>query len=286
MRFLLICLLTIAPVFAKSKIYNKKKILDHNIAQEYPEKRNLDFVIVVPCYNFSPFLEETLSSIAIQEYRNFRVIFIDDCSTDDTVDKAKHLVQEYNLSDKVSWVFNTVNQGILHNHYHAIHSCKLDEVIVCLDGDDALYDKHVLHKLNKIYNNPEVWMTYGSYEVFPNPGLCLARSFSFRMMKKMNFRKPDWCFSHLKTFYAALFHKICKEDLMKDGKFLKVAGDVAFMYPMLEMSRMHAFFIKEPMYRYRRHAANEDILYGSEQWDTYLYLKENKSYTRLKNLFN
>ena len=46
-------------------------------------KKNL-VSIVVNCFNGEKFLSQTLDSILIQKYKNFEVIFVDNCSTDAT----------------------------------------------------------------------------------------------------------------------------------------------------------------------------------------------------------
>ena len=40
--------------------------------------------IIVNCYNGEKYLFKTLKSIQNQKYKNFEVIFIDNCSTDNT----------------------------------------------------------------------------------------------------------------------------------------------------------------------------------------------------------
>ncbi len=50
--------------------------------------------IVVPTYNCEKYILETLKSIKSQTYRNFEVLIIDDCSTDNTYNTIKDLLQE------------------------------------------------------------------------------------------------------------------------------------------------------------------------------------------------
>ena len=38
--------------------------------------------IIVNCYNGEKYLSQTLQSISDQKYKNFEVIFVDNCSTD------------------------------------------------------------------------------------------------------------------------------------------------------------------------------------------------------------
>ena len=67
---------------------------------------------------------------------------------------------------------------------------------------------------------------------------------------KNSFRQHEWFTSHLRTFYAGLFKQIKPEDLQCDGSFYTAAGDLGFMYPLLEMAGEHIQFIPEYTYVY------------------------------------
>lgn len=60
-----------------------------NVTQTKPTKRNYKIGIIVPNCNYSEWLDKCLGSIAQQTYRNFEVIFVDDCSTDNSIEIAK-----------------------------------------------------------------------------------------------------------------------------------------------------------------------------------------------------
>ncbi len=212
------------------------------------------FVIIVPSYNNAISCEQTILSVLSQAYGNFRVIFIDDASTDGTYEKVKDVVDRSPLKDKVTLLKNWESQGFLKNLYAAIHSCQDNEIAVWVDGKDLLAHPFVLKKLNKVYSNPDIWMTYGNYLDYPsykqNPQLC--QKFPKSVLKSRRFRQHKWITSHLHTFYAGLFKKISTEHLVKDGAFLPVAGDLAIMLPMLEMAADHFQFIDEVLYLYNR----------------------------------
>jgi glycosyltransferase involved in cell wall biosynthesis len=227
---------------------DKKKT---KVAATPPEKA---FVIIVPSYNNSSYCEQNILSILYQQYENFRVIFIDDASIDDTYEKVKALVDRSPKKDKVTLIKNGENQGSLKNLYTAIHSCDDQEIVVRVDGDDLLAQPFVLKKLNKVYADPKIWMTYGNYLDYPTykqrPRLC--QKFPKSVLRNHRFRQYKWVTSHLHTFYAGLFKKISPEHLTKDGNFLSVAGDVAIIIPMLEMASGHFQFIEEVLYLYNR----------------------------------
>lgn len=242
-----VCLIPIVLIFVFPRV--KKPLRASKTLAEKP------FVIIVPSYNNSAYCEQNILSILHQQYENYRVIFIDDASTDDTFDKVQALVDRSPKKDKVTLIKNTENKGSLANLYHAIHDgCKDQEIVVCVDGDDQLAQLYVLKKLNKIYANSNIWMTYGNYLEYPTykqkPKLC--QKFPKSVLRSHRFRQYKWVTSHLHTFYAGLFKKISPEHLSRDGQFLPVAGDVAIVLPMLEMASGHFQFIEDVLYLYNR----------------------------------
>ena len=118
-----------------------------------------------------------------------------------------------------------------------------------IDGDDWLPHDRVLQRINQEYQNPDVWLTYGQYEENNGTeGFC--QQIPQRMIRERLYRKFKWVYSHVRTFYAALFKKIKKEDVMYEGDFFRSAYDMAFMFPMLEMASEHIRFIPDILYIY------------------------------------
>ncbi|MGE5196845.1 MAG: glycosyltransferase family A protein, partial [Anaerolineae bacterium] len=121
------------------------------------------FVIVIPSYNNEKFCKRNLDSALEQNYHNFRIIYIDDCSTDETYQKAQDVIKASQQGRRVTFIRNEKNRGALFNLYQVIHHCNDEEIIVALDGDDFLAHQEVLSTLNHIYHDPGIWMTYGSF---------------------------------------------------------------------------------------------------------------------------
>jgi glycosyltransferase involved in cell wall biosynthesis len=212
------------------------------------------FVIVIPSYNNSAFCERNLLSVLTQRYKNFRVIYIDDSSSDDTYAKVQEVISRLDKEGKVTLSRNTKNLGSLANYTHAIASCNDEEIVLTVDGDDFLAHEWVLEKLNRLYANQEVWMTYGNFLDYPSyrqePVTC--QKLSARVIHNQSYRKEAWVTSHLRTFYAALFKRIKREDLLYKGNFYPMAGDLAYVFPMLEMAGSHVRFVPDVLYLYNR----------------------------------
>ncbi len=214
------------------------------------EKR---IVIVIPSYNNEQWFIRNIESAVRQKYSNYRIVYIDDCSTDATGDKVEAYVAEHNLYDCVHVIHNEKRRGALANLYHAIHACSDDIIIVTFDGDDWFETLDALSIINMRYQDPEVWMTYGQFKIHPDNKIGFCRALPSIVIQKNIFREYQWITSHPRTFYAGLFKQIQYEDLLYEGNFFEVTWDQAFMFPMLEMAREHVRFIPEILYVY-----NED----------------------------
>ena len=200
------------------------------------------FKIVIPSYNNEKWIEPNLASILNQTYTNYEVLYIDDCSTDDTHYKTMEFVGR---CDNWTVIKNKVNMrrgyNISPHTTHIQNFIKDDEdILVFVDGDDWLYDDYVLEQLNDFYNKGNYWMTYGKMICYPggeegNPQNSL---YSDAVHKANAYRRDHWRASHLRTFKWHLYKQIKKEDLCysKTGEYYFHAEDLATSYPCLEMS--------------------------------------------------
>lgn len=211
-------------------------------------------VLVIPSYKNKDWYKRNLDSTFSQNYSNYRIIYVDDASPDGTGDLVEKYVKEKNKQALVHLIKNPKRVGALANLYTAIHLCKPEEIVCTLDGDDWLSNHDVLKRVNKEYQDPQIWMTYGQHEQWMGDGKRVYQGgseiYPENIIKNREFRKYKWVASHLRTFYAGLFHKIDKEDLMYKGEFFPMSYDYAIMYPMLEMASHHHKFIPEVLYVY------------------------------------
>ena len=67
--------------------FKKAKITDKDWNKV--EKKDFKIGIIIPNYNYEHTIEKCLTSILNQTYKNFEIIFVDDMSTDNSVEIAK-----------------------------------------------------------------------------------------------------------------------------------------------------------------------------------------------------
>ncbi len=220
----------------------------------YAVHDQLPLVVLICSYNNAEWVAQNLDSVFMQEYDNFRILYIDDCSQDGTPCLVQAYKEMYDKEDKITLIENTVRCRKMKNMYNAVHSCKDDEIIVQLDGDDWFCDKELLSRINHVYKTTDVWLTYGSYIDVPGNILGYAKPTSPEIITNNSYRKEAWLYMPTRTFYAWLFKKIRLQDFIAEqvkdhqGLFFPSADDPAFMFPMLEMAGDHFAFVEHISY--------------------------------------
>lgn len=252
-------------------------------------QKDPQFVIISASYNNKEWYQKSLDSIFAQTYP-WRLVYIDDASRDGTADLVEQYIQSHNMQDRVKLIKNKVHKGKLANVYAAIHDCQPDDIIVMLDADDWFYDNSVLEYVSKMYQDPDVWLTYGQYVVWPKPNTG-CRELPHHVVAQNSMRYYDFVTSHLKTFYAGLFQKINRNDLRMNGFFMPLIDDVAYMIPMLEMAGEHSRFIPKVLYVFNQSSSQNHIqrhrkigtadLFGQ----AHAYIRSIKPYAQIESPF-
>ncbi len=245
-----------------------------------------EFVVVIPSYNNKAWYKKNLDSVFSQDYADYRILFIDDASPDGTGPLVKEYIQEKGFADRVTLIQNDTRCGSLANLYQAIWKCDPKEIVVQLDGDDFFKDEKVLSRLHAIYSDPNVWVTYGQFEYYPawSPGW--AAQVPIEVIVTNTFREYHWVTTALRTFYAALFQKINKDDLLFDGDFFQMSGDLAYMFPVVEMAGLHSRFIPEVLYVYNvATSINDGVRDPQRQKELGWVIRDRPKYSPLKELF-
>ena len=203
-------------------------------------------IILTTTYNCENYIERSLLSIMSQRHKDFTCYITDDMSTDKTVDIIKKTIS----SDPRFKLIENKNKLYQPGNYdQVIRGLNIPDDNICIevDGDDWLPNSNVFGSIFEIYNNQDVWMTSGSFRYHDGrPG------FANPPTNFENIRKQTFTLSHLRTWKSWLWKKIEVSDLKDNtGNYWSVAGDLAFMFPMFEMSgKEHYRFLNTVNYIY------------------------------------
>lgn len=208
--------------------------------------------VLIPSYNCEEWIVRCLSSVANQEYEDYSVLVIDDASTDKNLSKINTFVKEHG-DERWDVRSNRVNLKCPANLAYGIETMKPDpdDIIFLLDGDDYLPHNGVFSRIAEVYEDPDVWLTYGNYQPVPkNTGQILASAYSFEEIVTRDFR-TQILFNHPITFRYFLWMHLPYAHMQElDGSWLQVGYDRAIMVPMLEMCSPRFRFLDETLYCY------------------------------------
>lgn len=200
-----------------------------------------------------------LDSVYGQRYPQDKVtqLFIDDASEDDTVS----IVEDWLAGHEghcVELVRNAERIGCCANNARAYRQAPPGSIIVEINGDDWLPDPDVFDTINRVYEDPEVWMTYNT--ALRSDGLVgKTRPIPREVIERNAYREVGWMASHLHTFRAELFTHVREDSLIDPdtGEHWAFAQDVAIYSSLLELAGFHARHMYRYNYVYNFHEQTE-----------------------------
>ena len=113
------------------------------------KKHNYKFSIIIPNYNNASWLEKCLNSVLNQTYTNYEVIFVDDMSTDNSLEIAEKMLKGHKIIKVPYKKYNggARNVGIIE---------ATGDYIVCLDSDDWFKNENILKDINENLDDEDI----------------------------------------------------------------------------------------------------------------------------------
>lgn len=175
--------------------------ISHRIRISSPKTKPTSVTIVVPCYNeelILPYLANTLASVQskLGSTYDFRFIFVDDCSTDDTWSALK---ASFGDRPDCSFVQHEENRGVAAAIMTGIRHARTD--IVCSIDCDCTYDPHALEQMIPLLGSGDLvtaspYHPRGTVRNVPRWRLALSRRLSaaYRAVLGRTFHTWTSCF--------------------------------------------------------------------------------------------
>lgn len=121
--------------------------------------------IIIPIYNASKTISDTIESVLNGTYVNFEIIAVDDCSYDGSFEILKTFEKKDN---RVHVYRNEVNKGVSDTRNYALTLSK-GEIICFLDSDD-LWKKEKLECQVEFLKKNDADILYSAYEMIDEKG--------------------------------------------------------------------------------------------------------------------
>ena len=235
--------------------------------------------VVTPFHNAAPYLRGCLDSLLRQDVQEWQCWLYDDASTDGSVETIRPTL----VDSRFHLTTNPSQRGLTWNYSCFRQNAQVqdEDLVISLDGDDQLAGNQALRTVCTFYREfPQLWLTWGSYLCVDARGRTrpgISRSVADVTLV----RNKPWRTSHLRTCKAFLLRAIREEDLLdQQGNYYSPAGDMALMFPMLEMAtNQHALHIPSYLYYYHEDNPHSDHrLHGAEQRANERWLRSRPPY--------
>ena len=123
-------------------------------------KKELKVSIILPNYNSSKTIINTINSILQQTYKNWEIIIVDDCSDK----KTKNILSKYKNIKKIKIFYLKKNKGTAYCRNLAIKKSK-SYYLAFIDSDDTWEKNKLKLQINFMQKN-NYFFTYTNYTTF------------------------------------------------------------------------------------------------------------------------
>lgn len=113
--------------------------------------------VVIPAYNASRYIEDAIKSVLNQNLKEFKLIIINDGSTDDTLSK----ITKYQYDKRVEIIDDGENIGLISRLNDSIQRCK-SKYYVRMDADDIMFPDRLEKQLYIMENNLEAVLVHNN----------------------------------------------------------------------------------------------------------------------------
>lgn len=218
------------------------------------------FSVLIANHNRAKFLKECIDSVLKQTYTNWEVIFVDDCSTDDSVKIFKELTKN---DTRFKLFINEKNSGCGFTKKACIDKAN-GKICGFLDSDDVITPDAIELMMNVHTTHPEVSII-GSRRIYCDENLKIydvEPPISEAAKKFKSQLDNPFFINHFVTFKIEAYKKSPGQD-----PFLKKAVDQDLYYKLEEQGKVA--FIDKPLYYYRHSSASISLFdnnYKAEAW--------------------
>jgi len=226
---------------------------------EYMKKLEHKFFILVPVYNVESYVENCIESVLKQKYDRFRLILVDDGSSD----KSGEICEYYASKDARIVVIHQKNCGLISARRtgvrKALEEATEEDYIVFLDSDDAL-KTNALHVINEtICQHDSDMILYGMDHVFNGQ---IIEKYRAELSHKgvVSNKKELYKIVFLNNQYNPLWRKAVSSKLLSDddySRFYHISRGEDLLQDIVLYERCKkVVFLSDSLYNYTYNPAS------------------------------
>lgn len=116
-----------------------------------------EVTVVIPLYNKESYIEKTIKSVLNQQFKNWKILIIDDASTDNSVKRVECFLPD----ERIQLIRLKRNLGQTHILNYALTLINTP-FFIQLDADDWLDEKALLRCYDAMKSNPQLGLVYAN----------------------------------------------------------------------------------------------------------------------------
>lgn len=197
--------------------------------------------IILPVYNGAANLKESIESVLNQTYKNFELIVVNDCSTDDT----EMLVRKYQeQDDRVKLVNNEVNLKLPRSLNRGFDEAS-GEYYTWTSDDNKFLPSAIERMVQTLEENEDVDMVYTDYQKIDVCG---------NVIEEHCAEELEWICCTNPIGACFLYTRKIAQNVGKYNPDMFLAEDYDYWIRILRAGKV--YFLKENLYQYRIHGGS------------------------------
>ena len=228
-------------------------------------KKEKKIDIILPNFNSSGYIKETIKSIIDQTFKNWKLIIVDDCSDK----KTRTLLKKFSKNRRIKIYWLKKNKGAGYCRNYAIKKSK-SPYLAFIDSDD-IWKKDKLETQLRFMENNNYLFTYTNYETFGKKIKFISPAKEYDFKKFVN--DTSICTSTM----------IIKKNILKNIKFInsEICEDYFFKCKILKTC--NAYCLDDYLTKYR---IRKNSLQSSSLKNFYWIWKINREYNKFNFIEN
>lgn len=201
--------------------------------------------VIIPFYNSGKYIMDTLQSLINQTDKRFEVIFIDDCSSDTTLDIIQKASSTFRFNYKI--VKNTTNVGYAYSLAKGIAHAST-EYIITLDSDDVITSNTISVIYDNIKKHNKPGFMYSNFYYCDENLNIINKGFCKQVIHS---NLTENCISQLRIINKKTYYKTPCFGYYENGNIYRKGAENKDIYFKLE-EVTKPIYIDEYLYLYRK----------------------------------
>ncbi len=213
--------------------------------------------VIVSAYNIEDYIEACVNSILKSTYRDFELIIVDDCSTDDTPALCNGIAQQ---DSRISVIHLPENKGISNCRNVGIQAAHGDYLYM-IDGDDFIHPRMLEVLFNALDGTIYDFSMVRGFKVPKEADINVfdTHNTDFSHLNKNELNQRELVaslYGHDWLQFVVVWNKLYRRKLIDDVKFLPTASQDSNWNIRVALKAKKVVVIDAELYAWRQHEAS------------------------------